>query len=514
MPSRRASRMLFVLLMMFALSGLAAARAQETPAAPIVHTMEYEPNDGPWQAQYGAFTNMYQGKISPAGDVDYYQFYLNSATSLTVNVSQPPGSPLAAHVALYDSFEQLLIEADCAADPCLEYEMPMGDYFYLVMSDANDVGGARYEYEFIVEVTDRNEPNNFFSQATPITIGTSYAGIIYPAGDVDLFALPLDEGQAVKVYNRNARMSFLDPDGEYLEPVYSGTILRATSAATYYLLVEDDGNDGKTTYSLTVNDIDRFIYLSFAGAGNIGGVVYQPGDILKYSMLNGTWSMFFDASDVRLKGNLVAFDVDSNEYDLFMVFAKTQNVPGVGRVTPQDMLYLSIESTGEETAGTLSLWLDGSDLGLNGTAESIDALSGGSYHALLSTSGNALLPYGLAQMLFQDEDVIELYVDNHGQDTNGYWQTFNSGSLMGLKPNVDLTGLDTDSAGGSFPGIFFTVDRATTAHDVALSAGDIALCNMGWEPGCLSVIKFWDASDAGIGTRKIDAIAVGDYFTP
>jgi hypothetical protein len=37
---------------------------------------------------------------------------------------------------------------------------------------------------------------------------------------------------------------------------------------------------------------------------------------------------------------------------------------------------------------------------------------------------------------------------------------------------------------------------------------------MGWEPGCLSVIKFWDASDAGIGTRKIDAIAVGDYFTP
>ena len=515
MVSRRFLHLFIAVLIALALPGLVAALAQgEASVTPIVNTLENEPNNGPWQANYGTFMNMFQGKIAPAGDVDYFQFYLNSEAPLTVTVTQPAGSPLAAHVALYDRSEQLLTEADCTADPCLEYLMPTGDGFYLVVSDANGAGGPTYEYEFMVAVTDPNEPNNFFSQATPVTIGTSFAGVIYPAGDVDLFALPMEEGQAVRVYGQNAQMSFLDPDGEYLQQVYSGTILRAAEAGLYYLLVDEGSSDSATPYSFTVHNVDRFIYLSFARPGNIGGVAYQPGDVLKYSTLNKDWSMFFDASDVRLKGNLVAFDVDSNEYELFLVYGSAQNVPGIGRITPQDMIHFSVESTGEQTAGMLTLWLDGSDLGLTGTAESIDALSGGYYNSVMSTSGDALVPYGMAPLLFKDEDVFELYLMNHGQDSGGYWEPFLSGNAMGLKPNVDLTGLDLDSASGSFPGVFFTVDRATTAQDVALSAGDIALCNKSWDPGCTSLVKFWDASDAGVGANKIDAIAVGDYFTP
>ena len=64
MVSRRFLHLFIAVLIALALPGLVAALAQgEASVTPIVNTLENEPNNGPWQANYGTFMNMFQGKI-------------------------------------------------------------------------------------------------------------------------------------------------------------------------------------------------------------------------------------------------------------------------------------------------------------------------------------------------------------------------------------------------------------------------------------------------------------------
>ena len=133
----------------------------------------------------------------------------------------------------------------------------------------------------------------------------------------------------------------------------------------------------------------------------MGGVSFADEDILRFDGQN--WSLLFDGSDVGLSGtDVVAFTL-LNETNLLVAFSGSVTLNGVS-FTPNDIARFNATSLGATTAGTFSMYFDGSDVGLDASAEKIDALEilpNG--NVLISTTGNSSLP-GLA---WNDEDIIE-----------------------------------------------------------------------------------------------------------
>ncbi len=484
-----------VLMLLFAAA--LAAPAQRVTAAPLPLAPEEEPNDSAWEANHLAGRR--QGRIGVPGDVDYY--IINDwpgGLDLTVSLTRPAGSPLQARLTLYDINETLLTTARCDHPPvCLTYRLPEGYAYYLRVEDVNGNGGNAYEYAVDVTVTDPNEPNDFLSQATPYTVGETMTGLLDPVGDVDFYSFWSEAGVEYDLDAYYMYISLFDADGNWLGdyPPYWDAIIPIDDAGTYYLRVQAD-YDSVGSYDFSLRPIDRPLALSFDRAGTLGGVAFTPGDIVAYSPLHDTWSMYFDASDMGLRGNLTAFDANN----FMLVYATPQRIPGVGQVTPQDVIQFYGE-TGPDTSGYLELIFDGSDVGLSAKSESIDALSASSSSRLLmSTTGSARLPYIVGQLLAQRDDVLEFIVHNTWPETSGYWWSAFDGAQLHLG-KANLIGLD-------FAGDwYFVFDRPVTLGGVAYGRNDIIRCHVTDTPERCD--DFSEAFDGAlVGSYRIDAISI------
>jgi subtilisin family serine protease len=140
--------------------------------------------------------------------------------------------------------------------------------------------------------------------------------------------------------------------------------------------------------------------LSLDRSKRIGRRLVQPSDVLRFDATSvgedtsGRFSLFFDGSDVGLRGE----DVDSVQWRKGRLLISTKGrvrLPGI-TATGSDILAFRPASLGARTAGRWSLYLDGSDVGLSGRREDIDAAwvapTGEIY---LSTRGRFSVP-GLA----------------------------------------------------------------------------------------------------------------------
>ena len=512
------SRIGVVILLLAALLVPVIVAAQEPPPAPPQpQTPESEPNDSFYEAEHVALDTLRHGRINPAGDRDVYQMWMYSPVVFSVDVRLPDSSPLALVISIYDRWENLLEVHDCPrSGRCLTYKAPSDEYdegdLYIVITDADGNAGPQYEYSFIVAVetgtTDPHEPNDFLSEATPYTVGETINGVLAPVGDIDTFAFHLEAGNEVTLGDSNYSGEYFNAAGEFLSSFISGNqIFVAPETGLYYLQI----TSAASPYALQVRYTQRPIYASFSGAGKLDGVAFQPGDILIYTSLDDTWRMWFRAADYALKGNLAAFD-RAGEYTpyLYLTYGTAQNVPGVGAMAPHDVLLYIPGNPEWGTDPTWELVFDGSQLGLTTAAERLDALAvesdyfSVSYH--LSTTGQAKLPVGGGQWHLANNDVITHW---------GYWQGDQwMGNLRGLlsgpannfgKANVVGLDIDRDT-------IYLTFDRNLTLDGVALGRGDIVACGRpNWVATCESFTKVFDASDAGVGGYKIDAIDVGVY---
>jgi|GEM_PF-2114998 len=132
------------------------------------------------------------------------------------------------------------------------------------------------------------------------------------------------------------------------------------------------------------------LYLSLTSSQTIAGISSADEDILRFDGSN--WSLFFDGSDVSVGSpDLFAFSfLDSDS--ILMSFTANVTVNGI-TATPQDILRFDATSLGSTTSGTWSLYFDGSDVGLDTSSENIDSLSLLSDgRILLSTTGNPSVP--------------------------------------------------------------------------------------------------------------------------
>lgn len=250
-------------------------------------------------------------------------------------------------------------------------------------------------------------------------------------------------------------------------------------------------------------DVD--ILLSTAADGKMGNLRYARGDILRYDRPGGVWSIYFDASDHGLTGDMADF-AQLPGGDMLFILKKAATLPGAGLVQPQDVIRYNA------AAGDFSLYMDGSDVDLTKKSESLDALAiDADGSLLLSLTGSGAMG-GITAL---DQDIIRFTPTETGPNTTGDWSMVLPG--LGYNMPKDTMTLWADTAGDDLY-FYMTFDRTVkVSNDYKIPRGTIMRCRpyypwAGTYSSCL-IDLYWNAHEAGLPAKaKIDGLEllVGD----
>ena len=268
------------------------------------------------------------------------------------------------------------------------------------------------------------------------------------------------------------------------------------------------------TNTLSTSPSTNPLLASFGSNGTLGGISFADEDILRFDGV--TWSLFFDGSDVGVGGSdLFGFSLLDSD-SLLLAFSSAVTVNGIS-ATPQDILRFDATSLGSTTAGTFSMYLDGSDVGLDASADSLDAvdqLADG--RVLISTTGNPSVP-GVSGT--NDEDLLAFAPTSLGDVTSGSWSLYFDGSDVGLadSSNEDIDAADVVSNGSIYLSTLgdFTVSGMAGADEdvfvcVPTSTGSVTACNY-------APTLYFDGSTWGLSSNDVDAfnfLSLGPTPTP
>ncbi len=243
------------------------------------------------------------------------------------------------------------------------------------------------------------------------------------------------------------------------------------------------------------------LYLSLAGTGSVGGVSARDEDILRFD--GTTWAMYFDGSDVGVGG----VDVDAfyivDADTILMSFDNAVTVNGL-TLEDWDIARFDATSLGDITAGSFSLYFDGNDVGLDTSAEDVDAielLPDG--RLLISTLGS---PSVSGVTGGRDEDLLAFTPTSLGDVTTGTWQMYFDGSDVGL----DTSAEDTDALGiGPNGDIYLSTRDVFAVPGVSGGDEDIFVCtptSLGDVTACTySPVLYFDGSAWGLAASDVDA---------
>jgi hypothetical protein len=182
--------------------------------------------------------------------------------------------------------------------------------------------------------------------------------------------------------------------------------------------------------------------------GGPNGTAITPADIVKFTPTSlgantaGTWSFYFDGSDVGLTQsteNIDALAVLPNG-DLLISTTGAPSVPGLSGLMDEDIIRFTPTSLGATTAGTWSYYFDGSDVGLGSNSnEDVDALAVTSAGTLLlSTVGNFSVP-GVSGA---NEDIFQFTPTSLGANTAGTYLMYLDLSTKGISTGADVNAVE------------------------------------------------------------------------
>ena len=278
------------------------------------------------------------------------------------------------------------------------------------------------------------------------------------------------------------------PSHTYTAPGTYTVSLTATNA---------NGSDGETkTAYITVTappPPSPSLYAVPATAGSAGGVAATPQDILYRDGTAGTWAMHFDGSDVGVTKAIAAF-ARLSDGDLLLVLKANQSLPGVGAVTPWDVVRFTPTSLGNTTAGTFTWHVDGSDVGLTTSAEKIDALDVlADGRVLVSTGGTLAVPKpGGGTLKSQDEDLTALTLTSVGATTSGTWALYFDGTAVPGLGAEDVAGAHVAGPGGD---IYVNITGAFNVGGVGGNGKDVLKLTPAG--GSYTVTMYWRGGNNG-----------------
>jgi hypothetical protein len=187
---------------------------------------------------------------------------------------------------------------------------------------------------------------------------------------------------------------------------------------------------------------------------------------------------------------------------ILMSFSAAFTVNGL-TINPADIVRFDATSLGTNTAGTFSMYLDGSDVGLDTTAEKIDSVSllpDG--RVLISTTGN---PAVAGVTGAKDEDVLAFTPTSLGDVTSGSWAMYFDGSDVGL---AETSGEDVDALDVVDGKVYLSTADNFTVNGVAGADEDIFYCNS-FSPGDVTTCNYsstlyFDGSTWGLSANDVD----------
>jgi K319-like protein/calcineurin-like phosphoesterase family protein len=276
-------------------------------------------------------------------------------------------------------------------------------------------------------------------------------------------------------------------------------------AGTYVLRLTADDGERSAFDELTVTVTDPAeggspLYFSLSAGGSPGGVKVANEDIVFFD--GKAFTLAFDGSDVGLGSlRIDAFswlDADT----LLLSFDADATVPQVGAVDDSDVVRFDATSLGATTAGSLSLFFDGSDVGLTATGHDVDAfevLPDG--RLLLSVTGSAKLP-GVSAA---DEDLLA-FTGSTGTETAGTFSLYFDGSDVGLT----ASGEDVDAAAVDASGRIYLSTTDAFSVDGAGGADEDVFVFVPTTLGATTTGTFsslyFDGDKFGLGTNDVLAI--------
>jgi hypothetical protein len=247
------------------------------------------------------------------------------------------------------------------------------------------------------------------------------------------------------------------------------------------------------------------MYFALLASDTVGGVSVANEDIVAWDGDTG-FSLYFDGSDVGLGGfGIDAFAVLTNG-EILLSLTGEGSVPGIsGTVDDSDVVKFTSTSLGDDTAGSFELYFDGSDVGLTGAGEDVDAIELLPNGHLLISVIDVLSVTGLSA---QDEDIAEFAPSSLGSTTAGTWGLYFDGSDVALanSGSEDIDGLALDGAGG----IYLSTLGDFSATGIAGADDDVFI----FDPATLGATTtgtyqpslFFDGSPHGLGPNDLIAI--------
>ena len=247
------------------------------------------------------------------------------------------------------------------------------------------------------------------------------------------------------------------------------------------------------------------IFISSTSNGWIGTTPFRDEDIVAYDETTGQWSFILDGSDIGIRTDINGFTW-LTDGSLLLTVDRPTRIAGIGTVDDSDILHFIPESLGLTTAGTLTLYFDGSKVGLTTNGEDIDAIAlSPEGDLIVSTLGNARID----SIRAKDEDLLRFRATMLGQGTSGTWESYLDGSTLSLttrKEDVFGTWIDTNSGA-----IYLTMAGTFAVTGVAGNGSDIILCTptAPGNPNTCQFSTFWLGIEHQFQREVVDGFALG-----
>jgi len=298
-----------------------------------------------------------------------------------------------------------------------------------------------------------------------------------------------------------------------------------TAAGSYDVSLTVVGSGGSDTFvctsCVTVTDppppppppSTSLYYISFLSTTTVPGLGnVRDEDIVTYDAGTDTWAWYLDGSDVGIGGtDINALSVLADGSVLVSFNSGSFSVPGLiggpsgTTVEDSDLLLYTPTTTGSNSSGSWTFYLDGSDCALTTNGEDIDGvcyLDDGTL--LLSTLGTARGGGPTSR----DEDVMWFTPTSLGSASGGSWETFFDGSDVGFSNSggEDLGAISLDFDGTllfSTVGTYSASGASGDDEDVSRFTGTFGSATSG-----IAELLF-DMSVLGISTSEdIDGLSI------
>jgi hypothetical protein len=220
------------------------------------------------------------------------------------------------------------------------------------------------------------------------------------------------------------------------------------------------------------------------------------------------FSLYFDGSDVGLSSYSIDGFHRISATELLLSLNESAAISGIsGTVDDSDIILFTGTSLGSNTAGTFSLYFDGSDVGLTTSDEDVDGvglLPDG--RVLVSTRGTA----SVSGVTAADEDILVFSPTSLGATTAGSWATyFDGGDVQLGQTGEDLDGIGRLSDGG----LLLTTEGSFSTSAVSGADEDVFVfrpSGLGTNTsGTFDAALYFDGSTHGLSGNDLVAVEAG-----